>query len=208
MSECWGRLVVGWQAISRSEDCWFFSIQLRRGTTRRLSANKNTESRTAEYSIRIQGGAAEIKNVSETIRSLRQGTTLYHSKTTGNISRNTDVASEREAISGVNHGIAIKGEFGYEPGHCARPSKKCSRRHCSRSLSLSLSGAWLWIESSITSSVHGPPTESSGKYSRTGFSTASGTTSSQTRCADGSRRRDTGLSHIIKERLHGVVQPT
>ncbi|KAL7793316.1 hypothetical protein V8C43DRAFT_42480 [Trichoderma afarasin] len=98
MSECGRRFVVGGQAISRSEDCRVFPVQFRRGATRRLSANKNTESYTAEYSVRAQGGAAEITNISETLRGICQGATLYHSKTTRNISRNTDVASQGKAV--------------------------------------------------------------------------------------------------------------
>lgn len=106
--------MVGWQAISRSEDCWLFSVQLRRGTTRRLSANQNTESHTAD-SIPIQVGAAKVKDVPKTIRSLCQGAALYHSKTARNVSGDADVACKREAVSGGNDDITIKRELDADP---------------------------------------------------------------------------------------------
>lgn len=199
--------MVGWQAISRPENGWLLPVQFCRGTARGLSANKNTEPDTANDSVWIQGRAAEIEDVSEAVRGLCKSAALHDCETARNISRSTEVACQGPAVAGGNGNVAIARKLDDESQHRACPCEKRSRRHCSRSVAVALAGQCLWITSSIAGAVHRSPTKPSGDHGKSGFSTASGTTSSQARRADGSKRSNTGLSHNIQARLHGFVQP-
>ncbi|KAK1247837.1 hypothetical protein MKX07_000725 [Trichoderma sp. CBMAI-0711] len=100
---CWCRAIYSWGGESK-HDLGFIEGDL----IECLNAGDGS-------CIPIQVGAAKVEDVPKTIRSLCQGAALYHSKTAGNVSGDANVACKREAVSGGNDDITIKGELDADP---------------------------------------------------------------------------------------------